>query len=288
MTHRLASAALAAGILGLGLCIASCRTPGASGAGVDFDPAASSRAREVRRIESELERRNVRDPARWDNLGGLASGADADVARRAFDRAETLMWADSSPRNASKLSPPFAGRWVVTQGNRGDYSHDRLADRFAWDFQCVDEEGRSSPRDRGGPSAFYGFGAPILAPADGVVEVAEDGVPDNVDGLRNYGRPGGNRVVLRHATAEMSHFCHLQRGSVTVKVGQAVRRGDVIGRCGCSGNAVEPHLHYVLRSGVTSESLSIPSRFDFTTIVREGRPASDGIPREGDIVAPTR
>ena len=37
--------------------------------------------------------------------------------------------------------------------------------------------------------------------------------------------------------------CHLQRGSVAVHPGQHVRVGEVLGRCGNSGNSTEPHVH---------------------------------------------
>ena len=243
---------------------------------------AGSTARGVRRMERAFDALGVTDPARWDRLGDLAERADRDVSRRAFDRAESLLWPDATPRSTVRLTPPFTGRWIVTQGNRGEFSHLRLADRFSWDFQCIDGQGDASEARDGLP----GFGAPILAPADGVVERAQDGVPDNLDGRRNRVRAAGNVVVLRHGPNEMTHFCHLQCGSVTVRVGDQVRRGDMIGRCGCSGNAIEPHLHFALRSGRTSDDSSIPARFEGVRITRRGVavPGADGVPRTGDVV----
>lgn len=240
--------------------------------------APSSAADDARRDEERLLADGVRDPAAWDRLGSSAEDADADdVARRAFDRAESLQWPDARPRNVVRLTLPFAGRWKVVQGNRGEYSHASLASRFAWDFQLVDAAGASNPPGNEATSAFFGFGAPVVATADGVVERVLDEVPDNADGSRDHDRPAGNFVVLRHAGGEFSHFCHLMRGSVAVRVGQRVVRGATLGRCGCSGNAAEPHLHYVLRLGPTSDDLAVPARFDD---VREG----DGVPREGDFV----
>jgi murein DD-endopeptidase MepM/ murein hydrolase activator NlpD len=37
--------------------------------------------------------------------------------------------------------------------------------------------------------------------------------------------------------------CHLQRDSVQVQLGQRVRVGEALGRCGNSGNSTEPHVH---------------------------------------------
>ena len=38
-------------------------------------------------------------------------------------------------------------------------------------------------------------------------------------------------------------LCHLQQGSIEVRPGQRVHVGDVLGRCGNSGNSTEPHVH---------------------------------------------
>jgi hypothetical protein len=257
--------------------LASCRAPGVD----PFGPDASG----LRRMESALAATGSSDPLSWDRLGGSASELDDGVARRSFDRAEELLWPDSRPKNGIKMGLPFEGRWVVTQGNRGDYSHRRLADRFAWDFQKVGDDGEPNFDGREDPKGFWGFGAHIIATADGVVVKAEDGVPDNLDGIRNYGRAGGNVVVIRHASGEMSHYCHMQKGSVAVKVGDVVKRGQRIGKCGCSGNAIEPHLHFVLRAGPTPLDYSIPSCFDDAAIqTRRGAGKVGGVPDEGDFV----
>jgi murein DD-endopeptidase MepM/ murein hydrolase activator NlpD len=231
------------------------------------------RAEKLRRREAALLAADGSDAVSWNRLGEDAAGAEDDVARRAFARAESLVWPDPRPRNAVPLSLPFEGRWRVTQGNRGVYSHARLADRFAWDFQRVDARGATNPSGDDSPAAFFGFGAPVFAPADGVVVVAEDGVPDNLDGGRDQVHAGGNKIVLRHGSGECSHLCHLRNGSVLVRVGQIVRRGEMIGRCGCSGNAAEPHLHYVLRLGPSTEDWSVPARFE-----------DGGVPEDDDVV----
>lgn len=269
------------------LLLASCaafRSPQAELVVAEEEIGGGDPVRGVRRMERAMDLLHVADPARWNLLGETAATADPDLAQRAFARAEALRWPDASPRNEVRLTPPFAGRWLVTQGNRGPYSHGRLPDRFAWDFQMVDARGEASREGSQRMTAFFGFGAPVLATADGVVEIAEDGRPDNLRGVRNLAEPGGNLVVLRHAAGELSRYCHLQCGSVTVKPGQSVRRGDVIGRCGVSGNAAEPHLHYVLRVGPTSQDTSIPARFDGLRILRDGAEVEGGVPETGDVV----
>lgn len=59
----------------------------------------------------------------------------------------------------------------------------------------------------------------------------------------------GNYVVLRHAGGEYSQYAHLKQGSVRVKVGDAVTRGQVLGQVGQTGNTTEPHLHFQLTDG---------------------------------------
>ena len=59
----------------------------------------------------------------------------------------------------------------------------------------------------------------------------------------------GNCVIIDHGNSEYSVVAHMQQGSVTVKVGERVAAGQVIGKLGNSGDSFGPHLHYQLQSG---------------------------------------
>ena len=61
--------------------------------------------------------------------------------------------------------------------------------------------------------------------------------------------PLGNFVVIRHAGGEHSYYAHLKQGSVRVKAGDTVKRGQPIGQVGHTGNSTEPHLHFQLTDG---------------------------------------
>lgn len=74
------------------------------------------------------------------------------------------------------------------------------------------------------------YGAPVHAPADGVIESAA------FNG--NY----GNFIALEHGFGLVTRYGHLSRFAVTP--GQQVRRGDVIGYVGSTGRSTSPHLHY--------------------------------------------
>ncbi|MFQ6605484.1 MAG: M23 family metallopeptidase [Fidelibacterota bacterium] len=75
-----------------------------------------------------------------------------------------------------------------------------------------------------------GDGAPVLAPADGVVKEAR---------IRGgYGK----YIKIDHGYGYQTLFLHLSK--INVKKGEKVRRGDVIGKTGRTGRVSGPHLHY--------------------------------------------
>jgi murein DD-endopeptidase MepM/ murein hydrolase activator NlpD len=55
---------------------------------------------------------------------------------------------------------------------------------------------------------------------------------------------GGNHVILDLGQGRYAFYAHLQPGSLRVKAGDKVRRGQVVGLVGNSGNSTEPHLHF--------------------------------------------
>lgn len=92
----------------------------------------------------------------------------------------------------------------------------------------------------------YGcYGVPVVAPVSGYVVSAHDGEPDAIPGAlsNNTIAPTGNHVVIRMETGTYLVIAHLKNGSVTVRTGETVTEGQVIGQCGNSGNTSEPHIH---------------------------------------------
>ncbi len=77
-------------------------------------------------------------------------------------------------------------------------------------------------------------GQPIYATATGRVAQA------------SYQSGYGNLVVVDHGFGLETKYGHLS--SFTVKPGQSVKRGDVIGRLGATGRATGYHLHYEIRA----------------------------------------
>lgn len=93
---------------------------------------------------------------------------------------------------------------------------------------------------------------PVIAVADGTISRIRDGVPDQIfdaanDRPRMSDRECGNGVVIDHHGALSSQYCHLKNGSLTVRPGMNVRRGERIGSIGSSGVAEFPHVHLSVR-----------------------------------------
>jgi murein DD-endopeptidase MepM/ murein hydrolase activator NlpD len=80
-------------------------------------------------------------------------------------------------------------------------------------------------------------GTPIYATADGEVQIAGF----NTDGY-------GNKVVINHGYGFQTLYAHMVR--VIARVGQSIKRGEVIGYVGSTGKSTGPHLHYeVIKRG---------------------------------------
>lgn len=73
----------------------------------------------------------------------------------------------------------------------------------------------------------------------------------------------GNVVVIHHASGEYGVQAHLQPGSILVQEGERVSIGQLIGKCGNSGNSSEAHLHVQLSTRADFlQGKSIRMRFE--------------------------
>lgn len=178
-----------------------------------------------------------------------------------------------------KYSLPFHGTWTVVNGGvekESSHSWTIQIQRYAYDFLILDEEGHSFSGSNTRPENYYCYGNEILAPADGEVVEVKDLYPDSV--ISGNGQADcaakdirGNYILIRHADKEYGLLAHLKHGSVRVKPGDIVKRGQHIADCGNSGNSSEPHLHFQIqnsRSFFTSMGLPI----QFTDIIAHSAP----------------
>jgi len=163
------------------------------------------------------------------------------------------------------LGPPVEGaNWLAADGPSNDQDNHhrrgvvildgRAVDsrRYAIDWKRIKDDASFSgdPKD---VRSYYSYGKVALAVADGRVVKARDGLPDNIPGHGESFHPAvpislatvaGNTITLDLGGGQFAYYMHLQPGSLRVKEGDRVRRGQVVARIGASGDAREPHLHF--------------------------------------------
>jgi murein DD-endopeptidase len=166
-------------------------------------------------------------------------------------------------RDLAVLSAPLrGGDWVAANGPSNTSGHRRtvipiegrarIAQRFAIDWVRLNPDGNTFTGDPLDNKNYRAYGSEALAVADGVVVATKDGIPQNVPGENSRAVPitletvGGNHIVLDIGHGRYAFYAHLQPGSLKVKMGDHVKRGQVLGLVGNSGNSTEPHLHFHL------------------------------------------
>jgi murein DD-endopeptidase MepM/ murein hydrolase activator NlpD len=224
-------------------------------------------------------------PAGMD-LSKLRFGFRFDVGDKRKYQIETVV-EPKQYANKTRLSLPLAGPALVHDGH-DFYGHHRrlpLLDpmaqalgwksnfmRYSYDFVLTDDQGKMYKGDGSKNEDWYGWGAPITAPAAGTILRAVSELPDNAKGKRPpFSREQfvadpslmwGNHVEIDHGNGEISLLAHLKSGSVTLKAGDTVKAGQKVGEMGFSGDAFLVHLHYDLKSGSGFKAEGLPSPFN--------------------------
>ena len=150
----------------------------------------------------------------------LASGATPDA--QAPNTSRAAAHASATTETPVSLSDPLPGSRVTMRYGQATHPIER------------------TPYFHSGIDLATSEGTPILAAADGVVEIATtDYAP---------AKPAGTVVILDHGAGVKTRYMHL--GPLAVKTGDRVTRGQIIARVGLSGLTTGPHLHFeVWRSG---------------------------------------
>jgi len=127
-----------------------------------------------------------------------------------------------------------------------------LAQRFAIDWMQLDKNEKFINGDASDVHSYFGYGARVLAVADGTVVGIEDSLEDQKPGTLpdpatiNMGNVDGNHIVLDLGGGVYAFYAHLQKGSLAVKLGERVKRSQVLAKLGNTGNSSAPHLHFHL------------------------------------------
>jgi hypothetical protein len=143
----------------------------------------------------------------------------------------------------------------------------RIAQRLAVDWEQLDEAGRVYAGPRETLTSYTIFGREALAVADAQVVAIRDDLPEQIPGkfpeTVTLAEADGNSVVLDLGGGRFALYAHLQPGSLRVRAGDRVRRGQPIGLVGNSGNSVAPHLHFHVMDGPSPlDSNGLPYEID--------------------------
>ena len=168
---------------------------------------------------------------------------------------------------------PLAGRSYAGAGPSFN-THHRWAppEAFAFDIGKFADDGSTHRGDGMKFTDYAVYGAPVRAAAGGEVVAVVTGETEDPSQFRRPGETpeayfqriqewqavgmargaaflAGNYIVIRHPWGEYSLYAHMKPASARVKVGQAVKAGDIIGEVGSSGSSTEPHLHFQVCDG---------------------------------------
>lgn len=159
------------------------------------------------------------------------------------------------------IGPPVRGQGWVARFNGSTSFHRRtlmvvngqavISQRFATDWGKYGDEWKYLRAGDGSKNSdFYIYGEPLIAVADAVVVGVKDDLPENDPSKTSPAVPvsfetaAGNHVVLDLGQGRYALYAHMQPRGIRVKVGERVKRGQMLGLIGNSGNAVGPHLHF--------------------------------------------
>lgn len=192
----------------------------------------------------------------------------ASIRHRVTARNGSLETADVPLPSAKPIiigAPLRGDDWIAANGPGNLSGHRRalipiagraaIAQRFAIDWVRIQPSGGTFTGNALDNKSYRAYSADIYAVADGIISSVKDGIPENVPGENSRAVPinietiGGNHIVQKVAEGQYAFYAHLIPGSLLVKAGDRVKKGQVIARLGNSGNSTEPHLHFQVMDG---------------------------------------
>ena len=193
-------------------------------------------------------------------------------------------------RNLTELALPFKGDWFTVWGGdtkAQNYHVIDRAQRHAFDFLILGKNNKTYERSGTRNEDYYAFGKPLYAVCDAEVVSVTTGVADNKPGAMNPTQPLGNSVILKTDKDEYIVYAHFEEGTLKVKEGDRVRKGQFLRNCGHSGNSSEAHLHLHIQVGPNLYS-ALGVKCYFEELLVNGEPKSDYSPIKLDRIAPPK
>lgn len=163
--------------------------------------------------------------------------------------------------------PIRGGRWINLNGccDFSNSAHRRVIrsvdgkeffpERYSIDIMEVDEENNLFVGDSNDNESWLGYGVELMAVADGVVSRVVKGLQDNKPGESppfpiSLSDGAGNIVILHIGGGIYVLYAHLMPGSNDhLEVGDFVKKGEVVGLLGNTGQSGAPHLHFQVMDG---------------------------------------
>lgn len=163
---------------------------------------------------------------------------------------------NARPRDVEYGYPLQTDQQQIEQGWGGGYSHSDAQNRHAVDFAAD-------------------IGTPVIAARAGTVMEVESDFERAGLNSEQYAR-SANFVRIVHDDGTMTLYAHLKQDGVLVRVGQHVRKAEVIGLSGNTGFTTGPHLHFAVQVNHGMKLESIPFRmFGPRGILRFSEPKPD-------------
>jgi len=223
--------------------------------------------------------------------------------------------------NPKIIQFPLKGEWLApnTPGKQiPSHGTDMLGQRYAYDFIRLNWDKKGNKFFNSSALKYYllgiplkdclGWGEEIYAPVDGKIIKVKDGYPerkrvnfftDMFIALKNsftfnpekhdIKRVVGNYIIMELEKDVYALFAHLQNNSIKVSEGQEIKRGQILGKLGHSGNSTAPHLHFQLMdSHDLINSKGIPCAFEeyekYDEKERTWKTIKNGIPNDKDRI----
>jgi hypothetical protein len=212
-------------------------------------------------------------------------------------------------RPVAVIGPPLHGSGYISADSCCDaVRHTRAAlpinghfwvsQRYAVDWEQVNEQGRiyRGPKER--VESYNIFGKEAIAVADASVASIVDGAPEGTPGAYptaiDPAAADGNAVILDLGQHRYAMYAHLQPGSIKVHQGDKVKTGQVLALVGNTGNSLVPHLHFQLMDQPSSlaanglpyeiDTFEVTSRVTSTAAFDQAE--ADGTPVPHSILNP--
>jgi len=182
-----------------------------------------------------------------------------------------------------KIHLPFSGKWQVYQAFDGEYTH-KGKWRYAYDF-VKEKDGKMYANDGNFLEDYYAFGESVLSPVNGYVIALRHDLPDNPIGVVDRENNWGNYIIIQSDYGYFVEISHLMQNSIPVKIGDYVKVGDIVGKCGNSGYSPMPHIHVQVQKYAVLGSETLP--FLFEEYIKDNNLVYYSLPKVGDVVEAT-